>query len=216
MDHWVPDRRGADQRTEADVNLLDKDVSQLIEGINELAWFDRKRRIREYYAAAEYQGRMSDFCAKICQFSEAAYQSIGKRKVTIPYPGKLKMLPAPALVDTVEVVLQVRESGLINPHVMYLRIRWCNSTETIYTISTGSFYEVEIFQGAMVEPIPTYIYDQVMECETDIFRRFIQRIRRMANNPFWLPDCTDITEQTQFEQYLNERMEERLNPELYS
>ena len=99
---------------------------------------------------------------------------------------------------------------------MYLRIRWCNSTETIYTISTGSFYEVEIFQGAMVEPIPTYIYDQVMECETDIFRRFIQRIRRMANNPFWLPDCTDITEQTQFEQYLNERTEKRLNPGLYS
>ena len=215
MDHWIPDRREANYRMEADVNLLDKDMSQLIEGVNELAWFDRKRRIREYYAAAEYQGCMSDFCAKIYQFS-AADQSIGRRKVTIPYPGKLKMLPAPALVDTVEVVLQVRESELINPHAMYLRIRWCNSTETIYTISTGSFYEVEIFQGAMVEPIPTYIYDQVMECETDIFRRFIQRIRRMANNPFWLPDCTDITEQTQFEQYLNERTEKRLNPGLYS
>ncbi len=190
-------------------------IEATIETMAEIEWIGRKRRIREYYAAAEYQGRMSDFCAKIYQFSTAVYQSIGRRNIVIPFPGKLKRLPAPALVDTVEVVLQVRESELINPHAMYLRIRWCNSTETIYTISTSSFYEVEIFQGAMVEPIPTYIYDQLMECETDIFRRFIQRIRRMANNPFWLPECNETTEQTYFERYLNERVEERLNPGLY-
>ena len=56
-------------------------IEATIETMAEIEWIGRKRRIREYYAAAEYQGRMSDFCAKIYQFSTAVYQSIGRRNI---------------------------------------------------------------------------------------------------------------------------------------
>ena len=181
----------------------------------EHAWSWRKRRPVERYAAAEYQGRMSDFCTKMNQFAATAYQSVGRRKITIPFPGKLRGLPAPALVESVEVVLQVREPWQINPNVVYLKISYYNSTEIIYPISVNCQYEVSLYSGSVIQPIPTPMFEQILKCENDIIRHFTQRIRRMANNPSWFPGCTEVIEQTKFEQELNERSEVRLNPQFF-
>lgn len=181
----------------------------------EHAWSWRERRPVERYAAAEYQGRMTDFCTKMNQFAATAYRAVGCRKIAIPFPGKLKNLPAPVLVESTEVVLQIREPWQINPNVVYLKISYYNSTEIIYPISVSSQYGTSVYGGSMIQPISTSLFEQFLEYENDIIRHFTQRIRKMANDPFWLPECTEITEQTVFEQKLNERSEVRLNPRFF-
>ena len=163
---------------------------------------------------AEYQGRMTDFCTKMNQFAATAYRSVGKRKIAIPFPGKLRGLPAPVLVESVEVVLQVQDPWQIAQNIIYLKVSYCNNTETIYPLSVNSQYEVS-YNGAVIEPISTHLFEQFLECEDDILRHFTQRIRKMADDPFWLPERTEITEQTVFEQKLNERSEVRLNPRFF-
>ena len=180
----------------------------------ERVWSRRKRRPVECYAAAEYQGRMSDFHTKMCQLATTAYRSVGKRKIAIPFPGKLRGLPAPALVESVEVVLQVQDPWQIAQNIIYLKVSYCNNTETIYPLSVNSQYEVS-YNGAVIEPISTHLFEQVLECENDIIRHFTQRIRRMADNPSWFPGCTEVIEQTKFEQELNARSEVRLNPRFF-
>ncbi len=180
----------------------------------ERVWSRRKRRPVECYAAAEYQGRMSDFHTKMCQLATTAYRSVGKRKIAIPFPGKLRGLPAPVLVESVEVVLQVQDPWQIAQNIIYLKVSYCNNTETIYPLSVNSQYEVS-YNGAVIEPISTHLFEQVLECENDIIRHFTQRIRRMADNPSWFPGCTEVIEQTKFEQELNARSEVRLNPRFF-
>lgn len=194
---------------------VSEEMRQELDWEREWAWFNRKRRPVERYAAAEYQGRMTDFCVKIHQFATTAYRAVGRRKIAIPFPGKLKSLPAPALIESVEVVLQVWEPWQPNQNVIYLKISYCNNTETIYTLSVDGQYGVLPYSGAVIEPISTHLFEQVLECENDIIRHFTQRIRRMANNPFWLPGCTEVIEQTRFEQELNKRSEVRLNQDFF-
>lgn len=82
-------------------------------------------------------------------------------------------------------------------------------------MSVGSQYRTVLRSGVAIQPIPTPMFEQILECENDILRHFTQRIRKMANDPFWLPECAEITEQTVFEQKLNERSEVRLNPRFF-
>lgn len=192
-----------------------EEMRQELDWEREWAWFNRRTRPVERYAAAEYQGRMTDLCAKMCQFADTAYRSVGRRKIAIPFPGKLKGLPAPALVESVEVILQVQEPWQPNRNVVYLEISYCNSTKTIYTLSVSGQYGTSPHNGAVIEPISTPMFEQILECENDILRHFTQRIRKMANDPFWLPECSEITEQTKFEQKLNARSEVRLNPRFF-
>ena len=198
-----------------DYYTASEEMRQELDREREWAWFNRRRRPIERYAAAEYQGRLSDFCTKMHQFATTAYRSVGRRKIAIPFPGRLQELPAPALIESVEVILQIREPWQINPNVVYLKIFYCNDTETIYTLSVDGQYGTSPYTGAVIEPISTPMFEQLLEHENDIIRHFTQRIRKMANDPFWLPECSEITEQTQFEQELNARSEVRLNPHFF-
>lgn len=193
----------------------DPEVLRRMDQYKAFAWMGRRRRPVERYAAAEYQGRITDFCTKMNQFAATAYRSVGSRKIAIPFPGKLKNLPAPVLVESVEVVLQVQEPWRVTQNVIYLKVSYCNNTETIYTMSVDGQYGASPCSGAVIEPISTSLFEQFLECEDDILRHFTQRIRKMANDPFWLPECTEITEQTVFEQKLNERSDVRLNPRFF-
>ena len=158
---------------------------------------------------------MSDFHTKMCQLATTAYRSVGRRKIAIPFPGRLQGLPAPVLVQSVEVVLQVQEPWQTTQSMIYLKISYCNNTETIYPISVNCQYGVSLYSGAVIEPISTYLFEQVLEYENDLIRHFTQRIRRMANNSSWFPGCTEVMEQTKFEQELNARSEVRLNPRFF-
>ena len=119
---WQPPKHTESPYLPIDYYSENEEMRRKLDREKEHAWSWRKRRPVERYAAAEYQGRMSDFCTKMNQFAATAYQSVGRRKITIPFPGKLRGLPAPALVESVEVVLQVREPWQINPNVVYLKI----------------------------------------------------------------------------------------------
>lgn len=131
-----------------------EEMRQELDWEKEWAWFNRRHRPVERYAAVEYQGRMSDFCTKMNQFAATAYQSVGRRKITIPFPGKLQELPAPALIESVEVILQIREPWQINPNVVYLKISYCNDTETIYTMSADGQYGTSPYNGLFKVPLP--------------------------------------------------------------
>ena len=212
---WQPPKHTESPYLPIDYYSESEEMRRKLDREKEHAWSWRERRPVERYAAAEYQGKMSDFHTKMCQLATTVYRSVGKRKIAIPFPGKLRGLPAPVLVESVEVVLQVREPWQINPNVVYLRISYCNNTETIYTLSVDSQYGTSPYSGAVIEPISTSLFEQFLECEDDILRHFTQRIRKMANDPFWLPGCTEVIEQTRFEQELNERSEVRLNPRFF-
>ncbi|MCQ4775210.1 hypothetical protein NE634_16015 [Lacrimispora saccharolytica] len=212
---WQPPKHTESPYLPIDYYSESEEMRRKLDREKEHAWSWRERRPVERYAAAEYQGRMSDFHTKMCQLATTAYRSVGRRKIAIPFPGRLQGLPAPVLVESVEVVLQVREPWQINPNVVYLKISYYNSTEIIYPISVNCQYEVSLYSGSVIQPIPTSLFEQFLECEDDILRHFTQRIRKTANDPFWLPECTEITEQTVFEQKLNERSEVRLNPRFF-
>lgn len=214
-ERWQPPKCTESPYLPIDYYGESEEMRRRLDQEKERVWKRRTRRPVECYAAAEYQGRMSDFHTKMCQLAMTAYRSVGKRKIAIPFPDKLKGLPAPALIESVEVVLQIREPWQINPNVVYLKISYCNNTETIYTLSVDSQYGTSSYTGAVIEPISTNMFEQILACENDILRHFTQRIRKMANDPFWLPECTEITEQTVFEQKLNERSEVRLNPRFF-
>ena len=214
-ERWQPPKCTESPYLPIDYYSESEEMRRKLDREKEHAWSWRERRPVERYAAAEYQGRMSDFHTKMCQLATTAYRSVGKRKIAIPFPGKLRGLPAPVLVESVEVVLQVQDPWQINPNVVYLKISYYNSTEIIYPISVNCQYEVSLYSGSVIQPIPTPMFEQILKCENDIIRHFTQRIRRMANNPSWFPGCTEVIEQTKFEQELNERSEVRLNPQFF-
>lgn len=212
---WQPPKHAESPYLPIDYYSESEEMRRRLDQEKERVWKRRTRRPVERYAAAEYQGRMSDFWTKMNQFAATAYRSVGKREIAIPFPDKLKGLPAPALIESVEVVLQIREPWQINPNVVYLKISYYNSTEIIYPISVSSQYGTSVYGGSMIQPISTSLFEQFLECENDVIRHFTQRIRKMANDPFWLPGCTEVIEQTRFEQELNERSEVRLNPQFF-
>ena len=214
-ERWQPPKCTESPYLPIDYYGESEEMRRRLDQEKERVWKRRTRRPVECYAAAEYQGRMSDFHTKMCQLATTAYRSVGRRKIAIPFPGRLQGLPAPVLVESVEVVLQVREPWQINPNVVYLKISYYNSTEIIYPISVNCQYEVSLYSGSVIQPIPTPMFEQILKCENDIIRHFTQRIRRMANNPSWFPGCTEVIEQTKFEQELNERSEVRLNPQFF-
>ena len=214
-ERWQPPKCTESPYLPIDYYSESEEMRRKLDREKEHAWSWRERRPVERYAAAEYQGRMSDFHTKMCQLATTAYRSVGKRKIAIPFPGTLRGLPAPVLVESVEVVLQVQDPWQINPNVVYLKISYYNSTEIIYPISVSSQYGTSVYGGSMIQPISTSLFEQFLEYEYDIIRHFTQRIRKMANDPFWLPECFETTEQTVFEQKLNERSEVRLNPRFF-
>ena len=214
-ERWQPPKHAESPYLPIDYYSESEEMRRKLDREKEHAWSWRERRPVERYAAAEYQGRMTDFCTKMNQFAATAYRSVGSRKIAIPFPGKLKNLPAPVLVESVEVVLQVQEPWRVTQNVIYLKVSYCNNTETIYTMSVDGQYGASPCSGAVIEPISTSLFEQFLECEDDILRHFTQRIRKMADDPFWLLECSEITEQTKFEQKLNERSEVRLNPKFF-
>ena len=214
-ERWQPPKCTKSPYLPIDYYGASEEMRRRLDREKERIWSRRKRRPVERYAAAEYQGKMSDFCTKMRQFAATAYRSVGSRKIAVPFPGKLKNLPAPALIESVEVVLQVQEPWRVTQNVIYLKVSYCNNTETIYTMSVDGQYGISPYSGAVIEPISTNMFEQILECENDILRHFTQRIRKMANDPFWLPGCTEVIEQTKFEQELNERSEVRLNPQFF-
>ena len=214
-ERWQPPKHAESPYLPIDYYSESEEMRRKLDREKEHAWSWRERRPVERYAAAEYQGRMTDFCTKMNQFAATAYRSVGSRKIAIPFPGKLRNLPAPVLVESTEVVLQVQDPWQTNQNVIYLKISYYNSTQIIYPMSVGSQYRTVLRSGVAIQPIPTPMFEQILECENDILRHFTQRIRKMANDPFWLPECAEITEQTVFEQKLNERSEVRLNPRFF-
>ena len=213
-ERWQPPKHAESPYLPIDYYSESEEMRRRLDQEKERLWSRRKRRPVEHYAVAEYQGRMSDLHTKMCQLATTAYRSVGRRKIAIPFPGRLQGLPAPVLVESVEVVLKVQDPWQIAQNIIYLKVSYYNNTETIYPLSVNSQYEVS-YNGAVIEPISTHLFEQVLECEDDILRHFTQRIRKMANDPFWLPECFETTEQTVFEQKLNERSEVRLNPQFF-
>lgn len=190
----------------------DDELAKFIYCINSMEY---KPRASYPYAAVEHMGHMADFCVKASQFAASAYREIGQRVLSIPFPGQLRGIPAPAIVETVEVVLQIRDTSGMDEHAMYLRVQYCNDTETIYTMDIGAPLTTSSFRGATVEPITTTVFEQILEHEDEIFRAFTQRIRRVIGTRDWAPEYVDTTQQGDFERALNRRADERLNSNIY-
>ena len=166
-ERWQPPKHAESPYLPIDYYSESEEMRRRLDQEKERLWSRRKRRPVEHYAVAEYQGRMSDLHTKMCQLATTAYRSVGRRKIAIPFPGRLQGLPAPVLVESVEVVLKVQDPWQIAQNIIYLKVSYYNNTETIYPLSVNSQYEVS-YNGAVIEPISTHLFEQVLECEDDI------------------------------------------------
>ena len=77
---WQPPKHTESPYLPIDYYSESEEMRRKLDREKEHAWSWRERRPVERYAAAEYQGRMSDFHTKMCQLATTAYRSVGSRK----------------------------------------------------------------------------------------------------------------------------------------